>query len=418
MHCPDSVPGKRIIKSYEVLDMAIQNEWRLDMRCVSLFSHRIILAVVFCVTSVFSMNLSGCGKHEKPQGPPPVAEVVVVMTVHPRTIPAVFPFVAQIQSSHQVDITARVSGFLEKISYPEGEHVSQGQVLFQIDNKPFKAAVDAARAQVEILQSQLWTAKASYNRIKPLADLNAASKSDLDNATGAVKSAEAGLQQTQANLDKANLDLGYTTITSPVSGVSGQSKIREGGYVAAGTPSASLTYVAKLDPAWVDFSVTQNEQAELRREVANGTVVTPAGHRYTVQLELSDGSRYPQVGLVNFAEPSFSKETGTFMVRAQVSNPKGILRPGMFVKALMKGAMRPGAITVPQKAVQQTANGHVVYIANTQGKAEVRPVTAGEWVGQDWIITRGLKAGEQVIVEGFMKLAAGTPVKAVPAVKP
>jgi len=292
MHCPDSVPGKRIIKSYEVLDMAIQNEWRLDMRCVSLFSHRIILAVVFCVTSVFSMNLSGCGKHEKPQGPPPVAEVVV-MTVHPRTIPAVFPFVAQIQSSHQVDITARVSGFLEKISYPEGEHVSQGQVLFQIDNKPFKAAVDAARAQVEILQSQLWTAKASYNRIKPLADLNAASKSDLDNATGAVKSAEAGLQQAQANPDKANLDLGYTTITSPVSGVSGQSKIREGGYVAAGTPSASLTYVAKLDPAWVDFSVTQNEQAELRREVANGTVVTPAGHRYTVQNRKRGQATFP-----------------------------------------------------------------------------------------------------------------------------
>ena len=382
------------------------------MGWVSIFSHRVCPFVLLCLASFSAITLSGCSTSEKPKGSPPAAEVVAIK-VQARTMPVVFPFVTQIQSSHQVDIMARVSGFLEKISYPEGQSVRNGQVLFQIDRKPYLAAEDAARSEVEIRQSQLWTANASLNRIKPLAEQDAASKSDLDNAIGAVKSAEAGLQQAKANLYKSTLDLGYTTITSPVDGVTGQSKIREGGYVAAGSQSALLTYVAKLNPLWVEFSVSQNEEAELKQEVASGRTILPKGNRYTVDLELSDGTRYPQAGLVNFADPSFSKETGTFQVRAEIPNPKGSLRPGMFVKAYLKGAMRANALAVPQKAVQQTANGHVIFIANEKGLAEVRPVIVGAWVGQEWIITNGLKAGEQVIVDGFMKLAPGMPVKLV-----
>ncbi len=392
--------------------MAIQNEWGVSMGRNAIVAHRVYLAVFLCLAAFFAPVLSGCSAHEKPKGPPLAAEVVAI-TVQPRTMPVAFPFVAQIQSSHQVDIMARVSGFLEKISYPEGQPVKKGQVLFQIDRKPFLAAVDAAKSEVEIRQSQLWTASASLNRIKPLADQNAASKSDLDNAIGAEKSAEAALQQAKANLYKSNLDLGYTTITSPVSGVTGQSKIREGGYIAAGSQSATLTYVATLDPVWVEFSVSQNQEAELKREVVSGRTILPRGSRYTVDLELSDGSHYPQAGVVNFADPSFSKETGTFQVRAQIANPKGTLRPGMFVKAFLKGATRANALVVPQKSVQQTANGHVIFIANGKGLAEVRPVAVGDWVGQEWIITSGLKAGEQVIVDGFMKLAPGMPVKLV-----
>jgi membrane fusion protein, multidrug efflux system len=376
------------------------------------FSHRTCWAFFLWMTFLFAAALAGCRNHETPKGPPPVAEVVAI-TVQPRTMPVAFPFVAQIQSSHQVDVMARVNGFLEKIGYREGGQVREGQVLFQIDKQPFLAAVDAVKAEVEIRQSQLWTARASYNRIKPLADQNAASKSDLDNAIGAVKSAEAGLQQAKANLDKANLDLGYTTITSPVSGVAGQAKIREGGYIAAGSQSATLTYVAKLDPAWVDFSISQNDQADKLQEVDSGRLVPPKGNRYTVELELADGSRYPQIGVVNFSEPSFNKETGTFLVRAQIPNPKGDLRPGMYVKAHLTGATRPNALAVPQKSVQQTANGHVIYIVNAKGRVEVRPVTVGDWVGRDWIIKQGLKAGEQVIVDGFMNLTPGMPVKPV-----
>jgi membrane fusion protein (multidrug efflux system) len=373
------------------------------------FSHRRSLAFFLCIAALFAAALAGCGNPEKPKGEPPAAEVAV-LTVQPRTMPAVVSFVAQIQSSHQVDITARVSGFLEKILYNEGRPVREGQILFQIDKKPFLAAVDAVKAEVEIRESQLWTARASFNRIKPLADQNAASKSDLDNATGAVKSAEAALQQAKANLDKAILDLGYTTITSPVAGLAGQSKIREGVYIAAGSPSATLTYVAKLDPVWVEFSMSQNEESDVIQEEASGRLVPPKGNRYTIELELSDGRRYPQIGVVNFSDPSFSTKTGTFLVRAEISNPKGELRPGMFVKAYLIGETRPNALAVPQKSVQQTANGHVIYIANAKDQVEVRPVTVGDWVGQDWIIKQGLKAGERVIVDGFMKLETGMKV--------
>lgn len=382
------------------------------MAVKSEFSHGTFLAVFLGIIALCATILAGCSKNEEPKTPPPAVEVVAI-TIQPRTVPVSVPFIAQIQSSQQVDVMARVSGFLEKISYYEGRQVSEGQILFQIDKKPFLAAVDAVQAEVEIRESQLWTARASYNRVKPLADQNAASKSDLDNAIGAVKSAEAGLQQAKANLAKVNLDLGYTTITSPVSGFAGQSKIREGGYIAAGSQSALLTYVAKLDPAWVDFSISQNEQAEAIKEVENGRLAPPKGNRYTIRLELPDGSRYPHIGVVNFSDPSFNKETGTFLVRAEISNPKGDLRPGMFVKAFLTGATRPKALTVPQKAVQQTTNGHMVYIANVNGQVEVRPVTVGDWVGQDWIINQGLKAGEQVIVDGFMELTPGMPIRVV-----
>jgi len=374
--------------------------------------NRAIKPVCCVVVLLLAIAFVGCAKKEQAKGPVPVTEVVAV-TVQPKTVPATFPFVAQIQSSHQVDVMARVNGFLEKISYREGEPVKQGQVLFMLDKKPFVAAVDAAKAAVDIRKSQLFTAKASLDRIKPLAEQNAASKSDLDNAIGNYKTAEAGLQQDKANLDKALLDLSYTTITSPVSGVAGQALMREGSYVAAGSTSAKLTYVAKLDPAWVDFSVSQNEQAKMRLAVESGQIARPKNDHYTVELELSDGSRYPLLGVVNFADPSFSKETGTYLVRAEIANPKGMLRPGMYVKAHLRGATRPNALIVPQRAVQQTSTGNVVFVANDKGLAEVRPVVVGEWLDNDWIINQGLKAGDKVIVDGFMKLAPGAPVKLV-----
>lgn len=370
----------------------------------------------FCaLVSMFFLStafLAGCGRQPSSGAPSQLVEVVA-LTVQPKTVPVEFPFVAQIQSSHQVDVMARVSGFLEKISYKEGEPVRQGQVLFLLDKKPFIAAANAAKAEVDTRKSQLWTAKATLDRIKPLAEQNAASKSDLDNAMGNHKTAEAGVQQAQANYDKALLDLSYTTITAPFGGVAGQALMREGGYITAGGNSAKLTYVAKLDPAWVDFSISQNEQAKFSQEAAKGLIIAPKNQRYTVELELSDGNRYPQAGVVNFAEPTFSKETGTYLVRAEIPNPRAVLRPGMFVKAWLKGATRPNALVVPQRAVQQTSNGQIVFVANDKGLAEARPVVGGEWIGNDWIINQGLKAGDRVIVDGFMKLAPGAPVKLV-----
>lgn len=379
----------------------------------TLFFSRNSAARFHFILPIFALFVfTGCSKAEKNMAATPAVEVVAI-TVQPKTVPAVFPFLAQIQSSHQVDVMARVNGFLEKICYREGEPVQKGQVLFQLDKKPFIAAANAVKAEMEVRQSQLWTAKASLDRVKPLAEQNAASKSDLDNAQGNYKSAEASLQQAKANYDKALLDLSYTTITAPFSGVAGQSLMREGGYITAGSSSAKLTYVAKLDPAWVDFSISQNDQDREHQEVVKGKLLPPKGYRYTVELELSESRRYPQTGQLNFHEPSYNKETGTFLVRAEIANPKAELRPGMFVKAYLKGSQRPNVLVVPQRAVQQSSNGHMVWVANDKNLAEARPVTAGEWSEDDWIIDEGLKAGDRVIVDGFMKLGPGMPVKVI-----
>jgi membrane fusion protein (multidrug efflux system) len=358
-----------------------------------------------------------CGKKEPPKTAPPPQEVTV-LTVTPKTVPATMEFVAQAASSHQVEIVARVSGFLEKILYREGEVVKEGQVMFQMDQKPFQAQVNASKGEVENRKAQLWTAKANLDRIKPLAEQDAASKSDLDNAIGSVQSAEAATYSAQANLDKAQLDLSYTIIKSPVAGVSSKALLREGAYLTPSGTTSQLTYVAQLNPIWVDFTISQNQRAALGEEVRQGRLSLPKDQAYEVELELSDGNRYPHRGKVNFADPSFSKETGTFLVRAEVPNPKEELRPGMFVKAFLKGAVRPNAIVVPQKAVQQTSNGHTIYVVNAKDQTEIRPVVVGDWIGEDWIINKGLKAGDRVIVEGFQRLAPGAPVKVVSADSP
>jgi len=259
-------------------------------------------------------------------------------------------------------------------------------------------------------ESRLWLVRTRLKRLESLAGRNAVSEADLDDASGAVRSAAAGLRQAEANLDQAKLDLSYATITAPFDGVAGQANIRAGGYISAGT---ELTYVAGLDPAWVTFSISQNEQAAALKEVASGRLVPPSDQQYTIEVEMSDGSRYPHTGVVNFSEPSFSSETGTFLVRAEIPNPDDDLRPGMFVTAYLTGASRPHVLVVPQRAVQQTVNGHVVHIADAENLVDVRPVMVGDWVGRDWIITRGLKAGEKVIVDGFMQLTAGMRVKPI-----
>jgi membrane fusion protein, multidrug efflux system len=358
--------------------------------------------VLFLLSAVLLM---GCKPKEQKQ-PKPVPEVQVV-TVKAASVPATFSFVAQTVSSHQVEIVARVSGFLEKIQYTEGKLVHAGDVLFQIDPKPFEAQIQAARAAVEANASRLWTAKANYDRVKPLAEQKAASMSDLDNATGSVKAAEAGLHGAEANLDKARLDLGYSTIKSPVTGFTGQALIQEGAFVSASSSSAKLTYVAVLDPIWVEFSVSQNLMASVQEQIKNGMLIAPVDKKYPVELELSDGVRYPHAGFLNFADPSFSKDTGTFLMRAEIANPDTALQPGMFVKAVLGGMTRPNVLAVPQKAVQQTTNGHIVYVVNDKGVAELRPVMVGEWTGQDWIINQGIKDGDQVIVAGFQRLGPG-----------
>lgn len=377
------------------------------------FCYRNLRIFILGCAAFATMPLAACEKKQEVKPPSPPAEVNVI-TVTPQTIPWETSFVAQIESAHQVELVTRVNGFLEKILYKEGHVVNQGEKMFLMDQKPFIAQVEAARGALENTKAQLWAAQANLNRVKPLAELDAASMSDLDNAIGAVQSAEAQVHRAKAQLEQAELDLSYTVITSPVTGVSGESKVREGAYLSVG-PGGDLSYVAQLDPIWVNFSVSQNQVAQFKEDVDAGRMTRPLNDEYTIEVYLSDRSRYPFTGKISFVDPSFNRETGTFRIKAELSNPDALLRPGMFVKAVLQGAQRPNALTVPQRAVQQTSNGHVVFVVSGEGKAEIRPVIVGVWVGQDWVIEKGLSPGEQVITDGFMRLAPGMSVKVLTA---
>jgi membrane fusion protein (multidrug efflux system) len=355
---------------------------------------------------------AGCSK-EAPPPQRPVPQVTVV-TVQPQNIPYTPSFVAQTESSRQVNIVARVSGYLDRIAYQEGEVVKEGQLLFQLDPKPFQAQLDSARGELQAQQARFTTADANLKRVKPLAAQNALSQSDLDKAQGEFDSAKAAVYSAQAKVTEAELNLGYTTIRSPVTGLASRSLQRQGAFINAQSDSANLTYVAAIDPIWVNFSVSQNQAAKWRDGIAKKLVLEPKNRDYEIEIVLSDGALYPYRGKINFSDPSFSQDTGSFLVRAVLPNPKKDLRPGMFVTAYLQGALRPDAIVVPQLAVQQGSNGHLAYVVSPAGNAEVRPVIVGDYYGQkDIVILGGLQAGDRVVVDGVLKVVPGQPVKVV-----
>jgi membrane fusion protein (multidrug efflux system) len=373
----------------------------------SVSPRRLALAAV----AVASLVASGCSRQAPPPPQRPAPDVSVI-TVEPQMIPVVSSFVAQTESSRQVDIVARVSGFLDRIAYTEGDLVREGQLLFQLDPKPFQAQLEAARGELQAQQARFTTAQATLARVKPLAAQNALSQADLDKAQGEYDASKAAVFAAQAKVTEAQLNLGYATIRSPVTGLASRAAQREGAYLNAQSAESKLTYVAAIDPIWVTFSVSQNQAAKRREQVAAGQIIEPKVKQYDVEVVLSDGTRFPHTGRISFADPSFSQETGSFMVRAVLPNPKMELRPGMFVTAHVKGAVRPDAIVVPQLAVQQGANGHLVYVVNEAGTAEVRPVIVGDYIGgKDIVVLAGLHKGDRVVVDGVLKVVPGRPVR-------
>ncbi len=357
--------------------------------------------------------LAGCGKEAPP--PPRPAPQVAVLTIAPRTIPFTPTFVAQTESSRQVNIVARVSGFLDRIAYQEGELVKQGQLMFVLDPKPFNAQLNAAQGELQSQQARLVTAEATFGRVKPLTEQDALPLTDLDRAKGELDAAKAAVFAAKAKVDEAQLNLGYATIASPVTGLAGRALQRQGAFVNATAESANLTYVAALDPIWVNFSISQNQAARWGDWQRKGEVVAPANDNYDVDIVLPGGEKYPHRGKISFADPSFSQDTGSFLVRAVLPNPKGQLRPGMFVTAIVHGAMRPKAIVLPQLAIQQGSDGHLVYVINANSVAEIRPVIVGDYVGEkDIVVVGGLHAGDRVVVDGVLKVVPGQPVTVVP----
>ncbi len=371
-------------------------------------------ASALALSLVVLLAAAGCGKKDAGSAGRPPAQVSTVLA-QPRDVPVDFEYVAQTESSRQVNIQARVTGFLDRRVYTEGGLVREGQTLFVMDQKPFKTQVDQAQAALASNQAAYATARANLDRIKPLTQLNALSQKDLDDATGTFLTTQAQVEQAKAQLETAKLNLSYATITSPVTGLAGSAQQADGTYI---NPSNSLlTTVYVLSPMWVNFSISENENQALTDQVRQGRLRVPKDDRYEIEILLVDGTPFPHTGRITFAAPNFNPQTGTFQLRASVNNPNGQLRPNQFVRVKMKGAVRPNAILLPQRAVQQGAKSHFVWVVK-DGKAEYRPVQVGDWYGDDWFITDGLQAGEEVVVDGVMTLAPGAPVLAKPAASP
>ena len=362
-----------------------------------------------CALVLFvAVTFLACGK--PPQGAPARGPSnVTVVTIAPREVPVSYEFVAQTQSPRAVNIQARVAGFLDRRVYTEGTVVKAGQVLFLMDKKPFEAQLDQAKAAMQQQQAAMENAKANLNRTKPLVEQDALSPKDLDDATGQYRQAAAAVAQAKQQVVQAQLNLSYCTITSPVDGASSFAQQADGTYIS--TSNSQLTTVSVLSPMWVNFSISENQYQNFQDGIKNGVVKVPADGAYEVEIVLVDGSMFPNKGRITFQQPDYDTKTGTFLVRASVANPQGTLRPNQFVRARVTGITRPNAILVPQRAVQQGAKGHFVWVVDKDNKAESRPVTVGQWHGDDWFIDEGLTSGERVVVDGAVTLAPGAPVQ-------
>jgi len=380
-------------------------------------THRSLAAYALCRSALqltliaLTMALfAGC---KKASGPPALgAPEVTVMKVVARDTPVDLEFTAQTQSSREVEIRARVDGFLDERTYTEGQEVKAGQTLFKMDPKPFEAALLTAQGLLAQQQARLTVAQQNLARVKPLAAQHALSQKDLDDAIGNEKQAQAAVISAEGQVETAKLNLGYTTIKSPLRGLASYARQQDGSYLIANA-SGLLTYVYQLDPMWVNFSISENEMLRFQDEISAGKLIFPPKSEFVVTVDLADGSEFPQHGTISFANPAFSTETGTFLVRAVLANPTGTLRPGQFVRARVSGAVRPGAILVPQRAVLQGAKSHFVWVVDQESKAKQRVVEVGDWNGDNWFINDGLRAGERIVVDGAIRVVPDVPLKIV-----
>lgn len=365
--------------------------------------------------SLIALTLAACGKgdggpggHAGFGGPVPVSTV----TVQPESFPVTLEYAAQTLGSREVEVRARVTGILEKRNYKEGGLVKAGQSLFSIDPAPFEAAVARAEADVAAAEARHAQAKRDAGRLQPLLATKAISQKEFDDAASGESITAADLQAARARLREARLNLGWTKVESPIAGVASRALKSEGSLVSG--PDVLLTTVSQTDPMHVLFGIADNERLKLRQDAEAGRLRWPEGGRFTVTVKLADGSEYSRSGHTDFADVRISRDTGTSEVRAEIPNPELLLKPGQFVRVKLTGATRDGAFRIPQRAVLEGPQGKFVFVVGKENKADMKKVEVSEWTGGDIIVTSGLAAGEQVIVDGVVKLGPGAPVQATP----
>jgi membrane fusion protein, multidrug efflux system len=350
------------------------------------------------VALVVAMLFSGCG--QKPPPPPPPPPEVGVVTLAPESVSLTTELPGRIDPVRVAQVRARVDGIVLRRDFREGADVTNGEVLYQIDPAPYQAALDSAKAN--LTQAQLLV-----QRYEPLVGINAVSKQDYDNAVAAAAQAKASQEIAAINLD-------YCTVTAPISGRIGSALVTEGALVSQAA-ATELAVVQQLDPIYCDFTESSTEMLRLRRELENGTLKSVAPGEAKVTLLLDDGTTYPHAGKLLFSDVTVDPSSSMITLRAEVPNPDHLLLPGMFARGVLEQAVDAQAVTVPQRGVNVGAGGvATVLVVGADGKVSVRVVKIGQAVGNKWIVTDGLKAGEQVIVEGLQKVQPGMMAKPVP----
>jgi len=357
-----------------------------------------------------AFGLAGCQEEKKAAAPPPPPEVEVAEVIQ-KDVPVYQEWVASMDGLVNATILAQVQGYLIKQNYKEGDFVKKGAMLFEIDPRPFQAAVDEARAALAKQQAVLQTAQANLKRILPLAAANAVSQRDKDNAVGSVQSAEAQVLASQAQVRKAELDLGFTKIASPIEGIAGAANAQMGDLV--GTPQArTLTTVSTVNPIKVYVPISEREY--LQAVEKSKQEQKPDAEKMTFELILADGSTWPQKGAFSFADRQVDPQTGTIKVSILFPNADNTLRPGQYAKVRALMGTAKGALLVPQRAVGELQGSYQVAVVVADNTVQIRGVTVGERIGNLWVIREGLKAGDRVVAEGTQKVGNGVKVTPKP----
>lgn len=398
------------------------------MRFVALFFRENIMLETFARSSIrapqslllstlaLSALLVACGQGNAPAaGPgaaPPAAEVGVII-VKPGDVGLVTELPGRLEASRVAQVRARVAGILQKRRFAEGSEVKAGQPLFDIDASPYQAVFASAQAQQAKAEANLMQASAQAARFKPLAEAKAISEQEFVAAQAAQKQAEADVAIGKAAVQGARINLGYATITAPISGRIGRALVTEGALVGQGE-ATQLALIQQIDPLFVNFTQSASEVMQLRRAMEAGQLKRAGAKAASVRVVLEDGTEYARAGKLLFSDLTVDASSGQITLRAEVPNPAGTLLPGLFVRVRLEQAQASNAITLPQQAVTRSPQGDSVMVVAADGKVAPRPVKVGGQQNGQWVILDGLKAGEQVMVDGFQKLRGGAPVKAVP----
>jgi membrane fusion protein, multidrug efflux system len=375
------------------------------------YNHLLLSVVLALLAPWLTLFLSSC---RKPPPPAPQTPEVEVTQVVQQDVPIVHEWVGTADGLVNATIRAQVTGYLIKQSYHEGDLVKKGQVLFQIDPRPFKAALDQAEGTLAQMQALYENARANLARVKPLAAQNALSKKDLDDAVASESSTKAQVLAAKAAVENARLNLGFTKISSLISGMAGIARAQVGDLVGPTVQGGELTTVSTINPIKIYYTINEQAYINFMRRFSSEALGLQEARKLRIKLILGDGSVYPETGKFWAIDRQVDVRTGTFRVAAVFPNPTNLLRPGQFVRVQVLLGTRKGALLIPQRSVSELQGSYQVAVVGPDNKVEMRPVKPGERVGPLWEIESGLKPGERVIAEGLQKVKPGTAVKVRP----